>query len=89
MIHGGADAYVKPDVARALFDRAGEPKTFWLVEGAKHNQALHLAGDEYRARVLAFFDEHLAPSGRPSQEAPPGRAAQPIVEPRSELVART
>ena len=32
--------------------------------GAKHNQALHLAGDEYRRRVLAFFERHLADAGR-------------------------
>jgi alpha-beta hydrolase superfamily lysophospholipase len=60
MIHGGADTYIKPEMARALFARAGEPKTFWLVEGAKHNQAMNAANGEYRRRVLAFFDAHLA-----------------------------
>src|SRR5262249_28731706 len=37
MIHGGGDTYIKPEMARELFERAGEPKEFWLVEGAKHN----------------------------------------------------
>lgn len=60
MIHGGADTYIKPEMAQALFDRAGTPKEFWLVEGAKHNQALHIAGDEYRRRVCDFFQAHLA-----------------------------
>jgi pimeloyl-ACP methyl ester carboxylesterase len=60
LIHGGADAYIKPDMARALFDMAGPPKEFWLVPEAKHNQAFHLAGEEYRRRVLEFFDRHLA-----------------------------
>jgi pimeloyl-ACP methyl ester carboxylesterase len=60
MIHGGADNYIKPDMARALFDRAGEPRDFWLVEGAKHNQAMNVANGEYQRRVLAFFDTHLA-----------------------------
>ena len=55
MIHGGGDTYIKPEMARALFDRAGQPKEFWLVEGAKHNQALQRGGDEYRRRVLEFF----------------------------------
>ncbi len=64
MIHGAADTYIKPDMARALFKRAGQPKDFWLVDGAKHNQALHLAGDKYRRRVLAFFDEHLCAASR-------------------------
>jgi fermentation-respiration switch protein FrsA (DUF1100 family) len=63
MIHGGLDAYIKPEMARSLFARAAEPREFWLVEGAKHNQALHLAGEEYRGRVLRFFERHLAPCG--------------------------
>jgi pimeloyl-ACP methyl ester carboxylesterase len=62
MIHGGADTYIKPEMARTLFARAKQPKEFWLVEGAKHNQAFHTAGDEYRRRVLDFFRQHLGES---------------------------
>jgi hypothetical protein len=29
------------------------------VPKAKHNQALTVAGDEYHARLTAFFDKHL------------------------------
>ncbi len=61
LIHGQADAYIKPSMARALFDSAGsKDKEFWLVPGAKHNQALHEVGDEYRLRILRFFEKHLA-----------------------------
>jgi fermentation-respiration switch protein FrsA (DUF1100 family) len=60
MIHGGADTYIKPEMARSLFDLARPPKEFWLVEGAKHNQALQVAGEEYQRRVLDFFNTHLA-----------------------------
>ena len=65
MIHGGADNYIKPDMARTLFELAGSPKELWLVDKAKHNQAFQLANEEYKKRVLAFFDQHLAgiPSG--------------------------
>ena len=59
MIHGGADTYIKPEMARELFDRAKEPKELWIVDGAKHNQALTVAPDEYRRRVLDFFLRHL------------------------------
>lgn len=59
MIHGGQDTYIKPPIAEALFNHAREPKEFWLVEGAKHNQALHVASEEYRRRVLEFFGKHL------------------------------
>jgi pimeloyl-ACP methyl ester carboxylesterase len=59
MIHGGRDTYIKPDMASALFARARGVKEFWLVENAKHNQALECAGSDYEQRVLAFFDRHL------------------------------
>jgi fermentation-respiration switch protein FrsA (DUF1100 family) len=62
MIHGGDDTYIKTDMAQSLFEQAGEPKEFWLVEGAKHNQALHVAGDEYRRRVQEFFQKYLTPA---------------------------
>jgi pimeloyl-ACP methyl ester carboxylesterase len=62
MIYGESDTYIKPEMARALFADAAEPKEFWLVPGAKHNQALQVAGDDYRRRVLEFFEHHLADS---------------------------
>ena len=60
MIHGEGDTYIKPDMAKALFERAKGPKELWVVPKAKHNQALHVAGDEYHRRVVEFFDLHLA-----------------------------
>ncbi len=65
MIHGGADNYIKPDMARELFDYASEPKEFWLVDKAKHNQAMQTANGDYKRRILGFFDRHLAPSATP------------------------
>jgi alpha-beta hydrolase superfamily lysophospholipase len=62
MIHGADDSYIKKPMAQALFDHARPPREFWLVAGAKHNQALHVAGEEYRQRVLLFFQQHLAGS---------------------------
>ncbi len=59
MIHGGSDGYIKPEMARELFNRAAGPKSFWVVPGAKHNQALNLAGEQYALRVCEFFDLHL------------------------------
>jgi dipeptidyl aminopeptidase/acylaminoacyl peptidase len=60
MIHGSADTYIKPEMARRLFALAREPKELWMVEGAKHNQALQIAGDSYHQKVVDFFMEHLA-----------------------------
>jgi pimeloyl-ACP methyl ester carboxylesterase len=66
MIHGEGDTYIKPDMAQALFARGKQPKEFWLVPGAKHNQAIQTAGDEYKRRVLDFFSRHLtSPDAKP------------------------
>ncbi len=69
MIHGGGDTYIKPEMAKALFDLAGQPREFWLVDGAKHNQAMNLANGEYKARVLGFFKQHLAGSSGATEAA--------------------
>ena len=45
-------------MAQALFDWSG-PKELWMVEGAKHNQAFQIANEQYRQRVLGFFDDNL------------------------------
>src|SRR5262249_694824 len=66
MIHGGSDTYIKPEMARTLFDRAtGAPKKLWLVPKAKHNQALHVAGAEYSRTLTEFFDRYLAEHEEP------------------------
>jgi fermentation-respiration switch protein FrsA (DUF1100 family) len=84
MIHGGGDTYIKPEMAEELFRRAAEPKELWVVPNAKHNQALHVEGDEYRRRVLEFFQKHLAtPIGlngaaEKKAEAPGERNGTPV-----------
>ena len=65
MIHGEGDTYIKPEMAKALYERARGPKELWMVPKAKHNQAIALAGDEYHNRLVAFFDAHLANAGPP------------------------
>ena len=74
MIHGQADTYIKPEMAQALFDRAATPaadKTLWLVDKAKHNQALTVAGADYPRRLCGFFDAHLADLLTPVPLLPP------------------
>lgn len=69
MIHGEKDTYIRCEMARALFACCRDPKEFWMVPAAKHNHALQVAGDEYRRRVLEFFERHLC---EPAASAPPG-----------------
>jgi dipeptidyl aminopeptidase/acylaminoacyl peptidase len=71
MIHGALDNYIKPEMAQALFARAGEPKEFWLVDRAKHNQSRQIAGEDYQQRLAAFFTKHLAD----------GAVARPVMGP--------
>jgi pimeloyl-ACP methyl ester carboxylesterase len=61
MIHGESDNYIKPEMAKALYERAAGMKELWLVPKAKHNQAIALVEDEYHRRIVEFFDKHLAP----------------------------
>ena len=47
-------------LGRDLFDAANQPKEFWAVEGADHNDLLHTAGPDYVPRLRAFYS-HLLP----------------------------
>jgi fermentation-respiration switch protein FrsA (DUF1100 family) len=82
MIHGGGDTYIKVEMAREIFKRATGPKDFWLVPGAKHNQALYAASDEYSRRVVDFFAEHLSDVNEPIDSSY-GDAASREVSPAS------
>ena len=66
MIHGEGDTYIKPEMARSIFERASGTKKLWVVPKAKHNQALHVAGEEYTRMVMEFFDTHLAENEEPA-----------------------
>ena len=60
MIHGQRDSYIRVEDARRLYDDAPRPKELWIVEAAKHNQAVMAVPDEYARRTVTFFREHLA-----------------------------
>jgi len=60
MIHGQKDSYIPEEQAQLLFSLAHEPKTLWVVEGAKHNQAVIVAPHEYAEKTVGFFDRYLA-----------------------------
>lgn len=78
MIQGGADNYIKPEMTQALFDLAGQPKELWVVDGAKHNQAFHIANGAYKERLLSFFDQYLADPAAAATAVARG-AAEPLL----------
>jgi len=64
IIHGGRDKYISTDDVRRLHDSAGEPKELWIEPEAEHRQVDEVHPQEYRERVLAFFDRYLAATSR-------------------------
>ncbi len=58
-IHGDRDEVVPVAHARQLHAAAGEPKTLWVIEGARHIHALE--SPEVRQRLLKWLDDPLGP----------------------------
>ena len=71
MIHGEKDAYIGLDIARNLFNLAGDPKELWIVPEAKHNRCREMEPEEYRSRVGTFLRESLARKRGLSVESSP------------------
>jgi pimeloyl-ACP methyl ester carboxylesterase len=63
MINGEKDSYIRSTMAMKLFDiacRSGKAShQFWLAPGARHNEAIARHPQEYKKRVLEFFDANL------------------------------
>ena len=54
-MQGDRDAVIPLRLGQELFAAAQEPKTFWMIPGAGHNDILETAGAEYRTRLSAFY----------------------------------
>lgn len=59
IIHGGLDPYVSLADVHELYAKAGEPKELWVVPQTGHRRVDKQRPDEYRAKLLAFFDKWL------------------------------
>jgi fermentation-respiration switch protein FrsA (DUF1100 family) len=64
--HGEADGLCTVDHAHRLHAAAGEPKELWVAPDMDHALMYQHLADEYRSRMLAFFERWLvsAPSGK-------------------------
>ena len=60
IIHGTADEVVPYSHGKRLFELAREPKQLWTIEGGGHIEAFVNHGDEYRRRVVTYFNDALA-----------------------------
>ncbi|MGA2588986.1 MAG: alpha/beta hydrolase [Bryobacteraceae bacterium] len=54
-IQGDRDEIIPIRLGQALFAAANEPKSFWIVQGAGHNDIVEAAGANYRQRLRSFY----------------------------------
>jgi fermentation-respiration switch protein FrsA (DUF1100 family) len=59
-MQGDRDEVIPPRLGQQLFAAAQEPKTFWIIPGAGHNDILETAGAEYRRRLREFYASLLS-----------------------------
>jgi alpha-beta hydrolase superfamily lysophospholipase len=76
VIAGARDRHTTPMESAALFARAREPKQYWLLPGAAHQDFLRADPLAYENKVSAFLDRYLSPS--PAKR----RRAQAPAQPR-------
>jgi fermentation-respiration switch protein FrsA (DUF1100 family) len=55
VVHGSDDKLIPPQLGRALYEQAREPKRFVLVEGGSHHNTNALGQDAYRQAVGELF----------------------------------
>jgi hypothetical protein len=56
VLHGDRDQVIPYEFGRALFAAANEPKQFWTIAGAGHNDILDVAGPQYGRRLRDFYE---------------------------------
>jgi fermentation-respiration switch protein FrsA (DUF1100 family) len=67
VIAGDRDRIVPVEQSRMVFDRANEPKSLLIVNGADHNDDALLAGSEMIRGILAFVDAWQPSANRPER----------------------
>ena len=63
-LHGTRDDIVPYDLGRKLFEKAGNPKAFYAIEGAGHNDTYILGGAGYFDALNRFITETLKNSNK-------------------------
>ncbi len=55
VVHGSADHFIRPELGRALFERATSPKRFVLVQGGSHHDTHALGRAQFREALVDLF----------------------------------
>ena len=59
IVHGELDEVISAENAPRLYAAAGEPKELYVIPGAGHAGLPQAQPEEYRQRIVGFFDRHL------------------------------
>jgi hypothetical protein len=54
-MHGDRDEVIPFELGQDLYAAAPDPKSFWTIAGAGHNDLLEVAGEQYREHLTAFY----------------------------------
>jgi len=55
MLHGDRDNIVPYELGRAVFSAAAEPKEFYEIKGAGHNDTIYVGGTLYFETIDRFI----------------------------------
>lgn len=55
IMHGTLDSTIPASHSIALYEKAHDPKSLWLVEGGEHGNLYETAESEYQTRLLRFL----------------------------------
>jgi fermentation-respiration switch protein FrsA (DUF1100 family) len=58
-IHGDSDTIVPVRMGRSLYDAAAEPKEWYEIRGADHNDMLMIGGADYFRRLIDFVKRYV------------------------------
>lgn len=59
ILQGGSDARMPVTEGQSLYDAAKEPKQLWIVPTADHGGVQAAAPEEYKKRILDFFEKWM------------------------------
>lgn len=59
LFQGDRDSIVPEPMARRLFERANEPKSYHLIRGADHNNTYDVGGEAYWQQWRQFLQQHF------------------------------
>ncbi len=58
-VHGSIDQIVPAEMGRRLFEASPEPKDWYEIPGAGHNDTPFIGGAEYYDRLVEFVERYV------------------------------